>query len=215
MAIRLSLEETKKCLISWREFNDKDALTLLFMCNSGLVGFIAKKYLSSGLTFDELVSAGNEGLLNAINKFDYKQRKIEIFSSYISVAIENSIRYELKKYNKHRHVLSFEQLVVQNKDGDEFTIDDIIGTDKEELYDNVIENIKINIVKEALQCLTEREQQIILLRYGLDETQRKTQEEVGNIFGVTGERIRQIEDKALKKLRHPKIIRKLKDFIEE
>lgn len=117
MARRLSLEETKKCLIAWREFNDKDALTLLFMCNSGLVGFIAKKYLSSGLTFDELVSAGNEGLLNAINKFDYKQRK--------------------------------------------------------------------------------------------------TQEEVGNIFGVTGERIRQIEDKALKKLRHPKIIRKLKDFIDE
>ncbi len=63
----LSVEETRKCLRAWREFADRDALEVLTVCNGGLVVFIAKKYLGRGLTFDELKSAGNEGLLNAIN----------------------------------------------------------------------------------------------------------------------------------------------------
>lgn len=96
MIRKLSLEETKKCLRAWREFSDKEALEVLMVCNGGLVVFFVKKYLGKGLTFDELKSAGDEGLLRAINKFDYKEREIEKFSSYISVAIENQIRIELK-----------------------------------------------------------------------------------------------------------------------
>ena len=68
----LSLDETYKCLKCWREFQDKDAYELLVKCNTGLVVLIAKKYLYCGLTYDELVSAGNFGLLYAINKFNYK-----------------------------------------------------------------------------------------------------------------------------------------------
>ena len=167
MIRKLSLEETKKCLRAWREFSDKEALEVLMVCNGGLVVFFVKKYLGKGLTFDELKSAGDEGLLRAINKFDYKEREIEKFSSYISVAIENQIRIELKKYNKHSHVLSFDQPIGQNKDGDEMTIEDLIGTDANQLIEDVISEMKIDIVRDALQCLTSRERQIILLRYDL------------------------------------------------
>ena len=215
MIRKLSLEETKKCLRAWREFSDKEALEVLMVCNGGLVVFFVKKYLGKGLTFDELKSAGDEGLLRAINKFDYKEREIEKFSSYISVAIENQIRIELKKYNKHSHVLSFDQPIGQNKDGDEMTIEDLIGTDANQLIEDVISQMKIDIVREALQCLTSRERQIILLRYGLDDTHKKTQDEIAEIFGCSKSLIAKQEKKALIKMRHPRNTKKLKDFIEE
>ena len=215
MIRKLSLEETKKCLRAWREFSDKEALEVLMVCKGGLVVFFVKKYLGKGLTFDELKSAGDEGLLRAINKFDYKEREIEKFSSYISVAIENQIRIELKKYNKHSHVLSFDQPIGQNKDGDEMTIEDLIGTDANQLIEDVISEMKIDIVREALQCLTSRERQIILLRYGLDDTHKKTQDEIAEIFGCSKSLIAKQEKKALIKMRHPRNTKKLKDFIEE
>ena len=182
MARRLTLDETKNCLRAWRELANEEALEVLTICNGGLVGFFAKKYLGKGLTFEELQSAGNEGLLNAINKFDYNERAIEGFSSYISIAIENQMKMELRKYNKHSHVLSFDQPIGQNKDGDEMRIEDLVGTDAEQLIEDVISEMKIDIVREALQCLTSREQQIILLRYGLDEVYKKKQDEVAEIF---------------------------------
>ncbi len=215
MVRRLSLDETKNCLRAWRELADKNALEVLTICNGGLVSFFAKKYLGKGLTFEELQSAGNEGLLNAINKFDYNERSIEGFSSYISIAIENQMKMELRKYNKHSHVLSLDQPIGQNKDGDEIKIEDLVGTDADQLIEDVISEMKIDIVREALQCLTSREQQIILLRYGLDEVHKKTQDEVAEIFGCSRATIAKQEHKALVKMRHPRNTRKLKDFIED
>lgn len=215
MAKKLSLDETKNCLRAWRELNDEEALEVLTISNNGLVGFFAKKYLGKGLTFEELQSAGFEGLLNAINKFDYNERAIEGFSTYISVAIENQMRNDLKKYNKHSHVLSFDQPIGQNKDGDEMKVEDLVGTDAEQLIEDVISEMKIEVVREALQCLTSREQQIILLRYGLDEAHKKTQDEVAEIFGCSRMTIAKQEQKALIKMRHPRNTRKLKDFIDE
>lgn len=211
----LTLEETEKYLKLYREFADEDALTLLVTCNSGLVHFFAKRYLGKGLTYDELVSAGNEGLIKAINKFDYEERDIQGFSTYISVAIENAMKYELRKYHKHSHVLSFEQPLGQNKDGDELTIEDIVGTDAEELMEDVISEMKIDIVREALKSLTSREQQIIFLRYGLDDVHKKTQEEVAQMLGCSQTSIAKQEQKALIKMRHPRNTRKLKDFIDD
>lgn len=215
MARRLSLDETKRCLIAWQETEDKDAITLLIVSNGGLVNFFAKKYLGKGLTFEELQSAGNMGLFNAINKFNYNERAIEGFSSYISIAIDNQMKMELRRYKKHSHVLSFDQPIGQNKNGDEMTIEDLVGTDSEQLIEDVISEIKSDIVREALQCLTSREKQIILLRYGLDEIHKKTQDEVAEIFGCSKSTIAKQEQKALIKMRHPKNTRKLKDFIEE
>lgn len=214
MARILTLDETKNCLKAWREFHDNNALELLMVCNSGLVGFIAQKYLGKGLTFEELQSAGNEGLLRAINLFNYDERAIECFSTYISTAIENQMRMELRKYNKHSQVLSFEQPMYTSKDGDELTIEDIVGSDEEQLMDEVLSKIKTDIVREALMCLTTRERQIILLRYGLDYKYRKTQGEVAKIFGCSKQAICNQEHKALIKMRHPRNTRKLKDFMD-
>lgn len=211
----LTKEETKKLLIAYREYGESDAINLLIEYNQGLVGFFALRYLGKGLTFEELMSAGNEGLFRAIRIFNYKESAIEGFGSYISVAIENQMKNELKKYNKHSHVVSFDQPIGQNKNGDEMTIEDLVGTEADDLINNVISDMKIGIVKDALQCLTTRERQIILLRYGLDEKYRKTQAEVAGLLGCSKTTVIRQENKALIKMRHPRNTRKLKDFIEE
>lgn len=214
MARRLSLEETQKCLRAWRELGDEESLTLLTICNSGLVAYFAKKYSGKGLDFEELVSAGNEGLIRAINKFDYNIREVQGFSVYIATAIENSMIADLRKNNKHSNVLSIYEPLGHNKDGDELTIEDIVGTDAEELLENVIAEIKNNTVRDALRSLTSRQQQIIFLRYGLDEAHQKTQNEVAEMFGCSKTTIAKEEHKALVKMRHPRNTRRLKDYID-
>lgn len=214
MTRRLTIEEIKKCLKAWKELNDQQALELLVLSHQGLVIFFVKRYLNKGLTFEELKSAGNEGLLRAINKFDYNNSSIESFGTYISVAIENDIKLELKKYNKHSQVLSFEQPIGQNKDGTEMRIEDLIGTEADELVDEIIKGIKNNIVREALESLTSREKQIIILRYGLDDNNEKTLQEIAEIMNCSSKTIAYQEQKALRKMKYPRNKIKLDDFIE-
>ncbi|MBE6138573.1 MAG: sigma-70 family RNA polymerase sigma factor [Firmicutes bacterium] len=214
MAKILSLEETKNNLIAWRECGDEDALSALIVGNSRLVYYFATRFKGKGLTIDELKSAGTEALFNAINKFNYSEKPIEGFSSYISISIENGMRMELRKYNKHSHVLSFEQPIGQSKDGDDLKIEDLIGTDAEAMMNGIIADMKIEVVRDALQCLTTRERQIILLRYGLDEIHKKTQAEVAEMLGCSTSLISKQEQRALIKMRHPRNTRKLKDFAD-
>jgi len=69
-------------------------------------------------------------------------------------------------------------------------------------------------INEVLSELIDRERRVVLLRFGLEDDRARTLEEVGKEFNVTRERIRQIEAKALRKLRHPSRSRKLKDYLE-
>lgn len=69
-------------------------------------------------------------------------------------------------------------------------------------------------LEDVLDTLTDREENVLRLRFGLDDGRTRTLEEVGKVFGVTRERIRQIEAKALRKLRHPSRSKRLKDFMD-
>ena len=99
-------------------------------------------------------------------------------------------------------------------DEDESNIGDFIQDDENNspLEYSRKENLKID-VDEALQNLNEREAQVLIMRFGLDDNKPKTLEDVGKHFNVTRERIRQIEFKALRKLKHPSRSRKLKDYV--
>ena len=212
---RLTLEETYKCLKAWKELKDKEAYELLIKCNSGLVVFIAKKYLGRGLNFNELVSAGNLGLLNAINKFNYEDNSIKAFSTYIGTSIENAIRVEITNYNKHKDVLSFNEPIICDEDNVGYKIlEETIGTDEKTVEEDVLEKITSNVVRQALTNLTERERKIIYLRFGLDNGENKTLDEVAKIYNTTIPKIVEEERKILRKIRHPKYSKKLRDFLD-
>ena len=80
--------------------------------------------------------------------------------------------------------------------------------------DNAAYELLKNELEDVLDTLTDREENVLRLRFGLDDGRQRTLEDVGKVFGVTRERIRQIEAKALRKLRHPSRSKQLKDFLE-
>ena len=80
--------------------------------------------------------------------------------------------------------------------------------------DNAAYELLKGELKDVLDTLTDREENVLRLRFGLDDGRQRTLEDVGKFFGVTRERIRQIEAKAIRKLRHPSRSKQLKDFLE-
>ena len=88
-------------------------------------------------------------------------------------------------------------------DGEAFLGDFVEDRDAPALEDAVSDNLMREQLREALDALGDRESRVLRLRYGLDDGHPQTREEVGKVFGVTRERIRQIEAKAIRKLRHP------------
>jgi len=122
----------------------------------------------------------------------------------------------VEKVNELRQYMA-EPMSLDTPVGDEedTQLGDFIGDDKAVNPADAasFSNLRVQI-EEAMSSLTDREQQVLRLRFGLDDGKARTLEEVGTEFGVTRERIRQIESKALRKLRHPNRSRKLKDFME-
>jgi RNA polymerase primary sigma factor len=99
---------------------------------------------------------------------------------------------------------------------EEFSLSDTIEDREATAPADAAAKVMLNeAVKLALSELSEREQQVVRLRFGLDDGQMRTLEEVGKLFGVTRERIRQIESKTLAKLRHPIRSQRLRDYLDE
>lgn len=213
----LTSEELRSLLTKWRYNHDEKAINIIIENNMGLVRKIVNRYRYCNFTLDELEMIGMEKIWLSANNFNFEDKGEElakVFGAYLAVSIERGIITEIKRNVKHNEVLSFSQPIGQNKDGKEQTLEDTLGTDEDMLINDVINEIKSEIVIDALNSLTSKERKIILLRYGLEKDKCKTLDEVAEIFGVSGERIRQYEQKALIKMRHPRNTRKLKDFIE-
>jgi RNA polymerase primary sigma factor len=99
---------------------------------------------------------------------------------------------------------------------DDFSLSDLIEDEGAVAPSEAATRAMLNeAVNQALAELSEREQKVVRLRFGLDDGQMRTLEEVGKEFGVTRERIRQIESKTLAKLRHPMRSSRLRDYLEE
>jgi RNA polymerase primary sigma factor len=110
-----------------------------------------------------------------------------------------------------RFPISLEKPVGDDEDS---LLGDFIEDGSHDLEELATKSLLKDSIEEALSKLTEREAGIIRLRYGLSGRRPQTLEEVGGHFGLTRERIRQIEIEALRKLRHPSVMRKIKDYVE-
>ena len=118
---------------------------------------------------------------------------------------------EIQRINQD--TVSLEQPMGEEED---FSLSDLIEDSAAEVPDDAATRMMLHsAVREALSGLPEREREVMALRFGLDDGRIRTLEEVGRAFGVTRERIRQIEAKTLAKLRHPNAAQPLRDFLEE
>lgn len=207
----LSEEEYKYLLKEWKKNQNRKAYEKLVNGSIIIVAHYAKKHLGKGLSYDELLSAGNLGLISGINNYDY-EADIN-FINYIENVIENSILEEINKNNQFQ-TISLNEPIGTNNDGDIITVSDTIIFEDDELLDMIIKKIKSEIVTEVLKQLSPEEKLIILLRYGEVDENRKTNEEIADILGLEIPEVMEHENKALVKMKKSTKAKALKQYIE-
>lgn len=173
---------------------DKKAKEKLISHNLRLVVHVAKKYGGSAES-DDLISVGSIGLIKAVNTFEYG--KNTQFSTYAARCIENEILMLLRVNKKHIQVMSLNESLGKDKDGNDVALQDIIQNEED-----VIENVENTVLTEKLielaqSCLSKREFQILTMRYGLNNTPVYAQREIAKKLNISRSYISRLEKKAL------------------
>lgn len=194
----LSVEE-ESYLISKMEKGDNEAKSILIERNLRLVVYIAKKFENTGVGIEDLISIGTIGLIKAINTFN-PRKKIKL-ATYASRCIENEILMYLRRNNKTRLEVSFDEPLNVDWDGNELLLSDILGTDNETVYKYIEDEVERELLTSALKKLPDREKKIIRLRFGLEGGTEKTQKEVADMLGISQSYISRLEKKILKRLK--------------
>ncbi|MCK8823664.1 RNA polymerase sporulation sigma factor SigE [Fuchsiella alkaliacetigena] len=194
----LSTEE-EKYLLSKLEKGDQAVRSVLIERNLRLVVYIARKFENTGIDIEDLVSIGTIGLIKAVNTFDVSKR-IKL-ATYASRCIENEILMYLRRNNKKKSEISFDEPLNIDWDGNELKLSDILGTDMDLIYQYIEEDVDRELLVQAMEVLTERERKIMILRFGLGEDREEmTQKEVADILGISQSYISRLEKRIIKKL---------------
>jgi len=195
----LTLEEERMYLE--RHLNgDNEAKEILIRHNLRLVAHIVRKYNYSGIEADDLISIGSIGLIKAINSFRYD--KATTLATYAARCIENEILMSLRSNKKHKQTVSLFDTICIDKDGNEVARMDILPDKKESITSTVEKKVIFEgVLNDMLSVLTEREKEIIIMRYGLDGNNPMTQIEIATKLNICRSYVSRIEKKAIKKLK--------------
>ncbi len=193
----LSPDEENKYIKQFAEGNE-DAKHLLIEHNLRLVAHIAKKY-SDERNLEDLISIGTIGLIKGINTFN-SNKSIRL-SSYISRCIENEILMHLRSIKRLGNEVSMEESIGTDKEGNAMTLSDILTNDEADICEIIGLKIETSQLYEAIKnALTDKETKIMTMRYGLGNTQKKTQKEIAKELGISRSYVSRIEKRCLKRL---------------
>lgn len=188
-------EETFKLL----EIDGEQARKLLITHNLRLVVYIAKKFESTGIGIEDLVSIGTIGLIKAVKTF-CPSKNIKL-ATYASRCIENEILMFLRKSSQYKNEISIDEPLNIDWDGNELLLSDILGTEEDTVNGGIENEAEKTVLLEAVERLPERERCIMKMRFGLTDGKEKTQKEVADIIGISQSYISRLEKRIIKKLR--------------
>ena len=180
--------------------NDDSIKQILIERNLRLVVYISRKFENTGIDIEDLISIGTIGLIKAVNTF--KLNKNIKLATYASRCIENEILMYLRKNNKKKIEVSFDEPLNIDVDGNELLLSDVLGTENDEIYKVIEEEIDKDLLAMALDRLSDREKQIMELRFGLTTRGReRTQKEVATMLGISQSYISRLEKKIISRLK--------------
>ena len=176
-----------------------DARELLIVHNLRLVVYIAKKFESPAAGAEDLISIGTIGLIKAVNTFS-PEKNIKL-ATYASRCIENEILMFLRKSSQLKNEVSIDEPLNTDYDGNELLLCDILGSDPDEVNNNLENELEHNLVLEAVSRLNPRECRIMELRFGLNGNKEHTQKQVADKLGISQSYISRLEKKIIRQLR--------------
>ena len=176
-----------------------EAKSKLIQHNLRLVVYIAKKFDNTSVDPDDLISIGTIGLIKAVNSFR-TDKNIKL-ATYASRCIENEILMYLRRTSKLRTEISFDEPLNTDFDGNELLLSDVLGLSAETVYGELEGEAERQQLKEALERLTEREQKIMYLRFGLFGGEEMTQKDVADLLGISQSYISRLEKKIIARLK--------------
>ena len=178
---------------------DNAARATLIERNLRLVVYIARKFENTGISIEDLISIGAIGLIKAVNSFD-PDKNIKL-ATYASRCIENEILMVLRKTNRLKSEVSFDEPLNTDWDGNELLLSDILGTEPDLVSRDLDNDIEKQMLHSAIQKLNAREKYIVGLRYGIGEDKEHTQKEVADLMGISQSYISRLEKRIIGKLR--------------
>lgn len=193
----LSLEE-EQLLSEKLATGDDGAREKLIVHNLRLVVYIAKKFENSGVSLDDLISIGTIGLIKAVNTFS-PEKNIKL-ATYASRCIENEILMYLRKIASQKMVVSLDEPLNVDWDGNELMLADVLGSDGDEISREIEEDDEKRILMQIIEDLPEREKTIIEMRFGIGNREELTQKEVADIMGISQSYISRLEKRIIRKL---------------
>lgn len=193
----LNKEEEKELLRLFAK-GDQSARAVLIERNLRLVVYIARKFENTGINIEDLISIGTIGLIKAVNTFK-PEKKIKL-ATYASRCIENEILMYLRRTNKLKSEISFDEPLNIDWDGNELLLSDVLGTEEDIITKNLESKVDKNLLRDALSQLNKREQQIMTLRFGLHGEEEKTQKDVADLLGISQSYISRLEKKIIRRL---------------
>lgn len=197
----LTADREAKAIEGLNRPDNKAAREELIEHNLRLVVYIAQKFDNTGVGVEDLISIGTIGLIKAINTFN-PTKKIKL-ATYASRCIENEILMYLRRNNKTRLEVSIDEPLNVDWDGNELLLSDILGTDEDVIYRGIEHEVECTLLGKAIGKLSEREQTIIRLRFGINmpDGKEKTQKEVADLLGISQSYISRLEKRIMKRLK--------------
>ena len=192
----LSREEEAELLT---RLHEESVRKILIERNLRLVVYIARRFENTGINIEDLISIGTIGLIKAVNNFQVdKNIKLATFSSK---CIENEILMHLRKTAQQKGEVSLEEPLNTDWDGNALLLSDILGTEEDCVLRPIEEDVDRELLRRAIAMLSEREQEIIVLRFGLGGHEEQTQKEVADRLGISQSYISRLEKRIISRLK--------------
>ena len=196
----LSTEEESKMIEKLSNEDEAEGVRqLLVERNLRLVVYISKKFENTGVGLEDLISIGTIGLMKAINTFN-AEKKIKL-ATYASRCIENEILMYLRRSNKIKGEVSIDEPLNQDGDGNELLLSDILGTEADVTSRRIEDEVDKSLLRDSIQKLSNRERNIMELRFGFISGKEKTQKEVADMLGISQSYISRLEKKIINKMK--------------